>query len=681
LRGGILAIEKMNIVNIIGHIGSLDRVTKGIVLSDSVHLVNALSYLNSSNIFIEKNKENIEAIFESQYIKPFIGDFDYSDTKAKMEKILELCTVKAMPPIDENEIIFSYSDVKDQIQKLYEKFNIYYKDINKFKDEWEENEEGIKHLEYIKDINLSMKEITELNYFKMEIFKTTRVNMHKIRDNYENISSIIIKIYKNEEYEVFLSYTPYLLQDEAKKIFRSLNCERITFPKGYEGTPSEIILKLSDRNSELVTMIKETNRELRKLSKENSKLIDVLSKSLELEIKSSEVKENIALTNEFFYVCGYVPESLIEELKNKLLNQESTLIIANEKIISRDEVLSPPTKLKNNFFFRPFEAMVSMYGTPSYNELDPTIFLAVTYLIMFGAMFGDVGQGFVIFLAGIILEYKMKRKNLGGVFSRLGISSMIFGTLYGEVFGFESIPAILVRPMENITQVLLTAIVFGSILIILGFVLGLVNNYRNRNLEEGVFGKEGLVGLILYLAMLMFALSAVLKLNVFPSFIWIAIFIVLLGLILLKEPLSNLIKGVRPLYSAGKGDYFIEGSFSLLETVLSLFSNTLSFIRVGAFALNHVGLFIAFDALAHMMSNKFGSFIMYLLGNLLILGLEGMIVFIQGLRLEYYELFSRYYTGEGTTFNPVTINRNYFIENKILNNKLKKAVEVGKLSV
>jgi len=671
----------MNIVNIIGHIGNLDRITKDIVLSDSVHLVNAISYLNSSDIFIEKNQANMEAVFESQYIKPYIGNVDYSDVKAKMDKILELCTVKALPPINENQLMFFYPDIKEQILQLSEKFNIHYQDLNAYKDEWEKNEDSIRHLEFIRNMNFSLKEAMELNYFKMEVYKTTKVNMLKIKDNYENISSIIIEIFKNEEYQVFLSFTPYLLQGEANRVFRSLNCEKIIIPKGYEGTPKEMISKLSERNNKLVSRVKDTNREIKKLSKENSFLIDVLSKSLELEMKSREVRENIALTNEFFYICGYVPDGVITELKNRLIKIDKSLIIANEKIKYRDENLNPPTRLKNNFFFKPFESMVRMYGIPSYNELDPTLFLAITYMIMFGAMFGDVGQGFVIFLAGIILKYKMKRINLGGVFARLGISSMIFGTLYGEVFGFESIPAILVRPMENITQVLLTAIIFGSVLIILGFILGLVNNYRNRNLEEGVFGKEGLVGLILYITMLAFGLSTVVKINIVPAFVWVVLFVVLLGLILLKEPISNLIKGVRPLYSVSKGDYFIEGSFSLLEAVLSLFSNTLSFIRVGAFALNHVGLFIAFDALAHMMSNKFGSFIMYLLGNLLILGLEGMIVFIQGLRLEYYELFSRYYSGEGITFNPVTINREYFIENKILNRKLKKAVAVNKSTV
>jgi V/A-type H+-transporting ATPase subunit I len=124
---------------------------------------------------------------------------------------------------------------------------------------------------------------------------------------------------------------------------------------------------------------------------------------------------------------------------------------------------------------------------------------------------------------------------------------------------------------------------------------------------------------------------------------------------LLKEPMTNLVKGVRPLYSESKVDYFVEGGFGMLETLMSIFSNTISFIRVGAFAKNHVGLFIAFQALAEMMGNPIGSTVMIVLGNVVIIGLEGLIVFIQGLRLEYYELFSKYFDGAGYEYNPILL--------------------------
>src|SRR5690606_12368938 len=111
--------------------------------------------------------------------------------------------------------------------------------------------------------------------------------------------------------------------------------------------------------------------------------------------------------------------------------------------------LTPPTKLRNSRLFKPFESLVKMYGIPSYNEIDPTPFLSISYMILFGAMFGDLGQGFILLLAGILLGKLKGNVMFGGLLSRLGLSSMIFGVLYGAVFGFEHIiPAILIRPFE-----------------------------------------------------------------------------------------------------------------------------------------------------------------------------------------------------------------------------------------
>mgnify|MGYP000999251812 FL=1 len=122
-----------------------------------------------------------------------------------------------------------------------------------------------------------------------------------------------------------------------------------------------------------------------------------------------------------------------------------------------------------------------------------------------------------------------------------------------------------------------------------------------------------------------------------------------------KQPLGNLIKK-KPLYNESVSDYYIESGFSIIETLLSMLSGTLSFIRVGAFALTHVGLFIAFQTIGRLIGSGIGDVVVLIIGNVVIICLEGLIVFIQGLRLEYYELFSRYYKGEGVEFSPIKIN-------------------------
>ena len=137
-----------------------------------------------------------------------------------------------------------------------------------------------------------------------------------------------------------------------------------------------------------------------------------------------------------------------------------------------------------------------------------------------------------------------------------------------------------------------------------------------------------------------------------PTLLLSTIIFINIVLLVVKEPLSALILKKDHLYEETPAEYYIESGFNIFETFLSLLSNSASFIRVGAFALNHVGLFIAFHTLADIIGSPGGNVIMFIIGNVIIIGLEGLVVFIQGLRLFYYELFSKYYTGEGILFNP-----------------------------
>ena len=138
----------------------------------------------------------------------------------------------------------------------------------------------------------------------------------------------------------------------------------------------------------------------------------------------------------------------------------------------------------------------------------------------------------------------------------------------------------------------------------------------------------------------------------------VSMMIMMLVVMVFKEPLTHLLEGSRPLISGDKGSYYIESGFEGVETILSTLSNSISFIRVGAFALNHAGLFMAFKVMAEMVPSGIAEFIILLLGNILILVLEGLVVFIQGLRLQYYEMFSKYFSGDGIAYSPLTLNKN-----------------------
>lgn len=321
----------------------------------------------------------------------------------------------------------------------------------------------------------------------------------------------------------------------------------------------------------------------------------------------------------------------------------------------------PPTKMKNNWLFKPFETLVKLYGVPSFNELDPTPFLSITYMFCFGFMFGDVGQGLILAVAGFILG--KRGVELGKVLFRLGICSTFFGFMYGSFFGFEEvIHAVWLRPFEEINSILFVAIGIGIGMLFVAYVYSIINKLKKHEIKEGIFGKNGICGFVLYASLLAivginaagFEVAKVLT----PILGVLAVLLVFV--VLIREPLSNYLQKNDHLYDESPADYYVESGFELFEMLLGMFSNTVSFIRIGAFALVHVGLFMAFQTLAVMAQNGVISVGILILANVFIIGLETLIVSIQALRLQFYELFSKYYTGDGVEFRPVDLEINLF---------------------
>jgi V/A-type H+-transporting ATPase subunit I len=352
----------------------------------------------------------------------------------------------------------------------------------------------------------------------------------------------------------------------------------------------------------------------------------------------------------------WIPEEEKTNFESMLSkHQELSLFFKRaEEVSPRIEI---PTMLVNNRFFQPFEILVNMYGVPSYNEIDPTAFFGLAYIFIFGAMFGDLGQGLVIMLAGLYLQ-KRRKMDFGAILSRIGIGSMIFGLCYDSLFGYEEIISkyiplpYYVRPIDNINLVLILAVGAGVLLLLISYLYSIVNKLKIGDYEEGILGKNGINGVILFLMILYAAYGMILGGEDFRLMVPLAVIGINVILLIVKEPLINKLMGKDRLYSEAKSEYFVESGFNIFEIFLSLLSNCISFVRVGAFALNHVGLFIAFHTLANMIGGFGGNVAMFVIGNIVILGLEGLIVFIQGLRLFYYELFSKYYSGEGILFVP-----------------------------
>ena len=373
-----------------------------------------------------------------------------------------------------------------------------------------------------------------------------------------------------------------------------------------------------------------------------------------------ELYPYIAEINEKYLLSGFVKADEVDHYKAIFKDLPSTIEVKDPSEVPD---LECPTLLKNNWFAKPFEMFLGMYGVPKYTDFDPTGFMAFTYCLLFGIMFGDLGQGFVLFILGLVFE---KKGQIFGIINRCGITSMIFGFLFGSVFGYEE----LLNPVhqslfgvreklfdvmaQSSTMVLLIgAVAIGAVLILTTQCMNIVNRFKHHQLGDAIFSQNGIAGLVFY-GGIVFAIVATMLLgwNVLNP-VYLGIFIVLPVIsFVMKEPLSNAVehKTVKP--EEGWGGYIAQSIFELIDVLLTFVTISMSYLRVGGFVLSHAGMMLVVMTLVEM-TGKAGVAVLFF-GNIFVMVLEGLIVGIQTLRLEYYEMFSRYYDAGGVQFNALS---------------------------
>jgi len=650
-----LAVEKMKIVSITGERKALDKASRLVVINGNIHLLNALSELSTNNLNISASQEHMQTIHELSHLKPYMVRRDFSKDEAMIKFFHELFGLK--PEICNGcmEIGDDYDGIMTELKKVHEEVIHISTGISESTTRVEALQRFLDNTGYLKNTGIGIEKLKALVFVKFRLLLLSNENYKKLMLNIENVPSIVLQMAALDGNVVIAAITPESLSEEAERIFASLNYKELSLPEEFNGTAEEVTKQINARIEMEKKQVGELKESVKALSEEYTEKVKSAYSLLELEKKAEKVKLNSALGHSMFFIFGFVPESALGNVRSEFQQKfgDSILLIVDDVEEGRQGQM-PPTKIRNNWLFRPFETLISMYGTPSYGEKDPTPFFAISYLLLFGAMFGDLGQGLIILLAGIILGHKMGNASFGGILTRLGASSMVFGAFYGSIFGSEElIEPLVIRPMANINTMLISAIIMGIILITASYIYSLINLYTYRNIEEGLFGREGLAGFLFFL-ILLYGIWGKFTGRLAGIGVPIIMMIVLLLIMVFKQPLTGLLTGHK-LYEESAADYYIEAGFGVIETVLSVASNIISFIRVGAFALNHVGLYIAFATMAKMINSQIGGFAVLVIGNIFIIGLEGLIVFIQSLRLEYYELFSKYYTGYGVEYRPTSL--------------------------
>ena len=660
-------IEKMKFLSITGPKDDIDRVVERYLSKYEIQLENALSELKTvANLrpYLEINPYKAELQTAAALMGEIQGAVDVHDVQeGKATGALKGAESQEMSIRQANQTGLSVEDAVNTIHSLDEQIKILRTEKDALETQVHSIEESMDRVIPFADLNYDLKDIMHFQYIKFRFGRMTHEYYNKFMDYvYDTIDTVVHKCQEDADYVWLVYFVPEPLCDKIDAIYASLHFERFFLPDEYEGTPVDATHELEHQLADLDEKMRHVDEEIRGALEAHTEDLRAAYQKLETYSKNFDVRKLAACTKDkdhtFYILCGWMSETDAKAFRKELEQDDKTFCFVEE---DHDNIISrPPTKLKNPGLFRPFEMFIRMYGLPSYEEIDPTIILGLTYAFLFGFMFGDAGQGLCLMLGGYLL-YRAKKMNLAAIISCCGFFSTIFGFLFGSVFGFENIiKPLWLRPktamtnlpfVGNLNTVFIVAIAMGMGIVLMTMVLNVINSLKSHDTEKAFFDTNGIAGIVFYGAL---AVTIILYMSghVLPATaVLVVMFVIPLLVIFFKEPLTALAEKHAKIMPEEKGMFFVQGVFELFEVCLSYFSNTLSFVRVGAFAVSHAAMMEVVLMLAGAEAGT-PNWLVVVLGNLFVCGMEGLIVGIQVLRLEYYELFSRFYRGNGREFKP-----------------------------
>lgn len=516
----------------------------------------------------------------------------------------------------------------------------------------EEQQRLILQLHPLEGVELSFDALLNFEYVKFRFGRLPLDSYEKYKLYLEESKyAIYVPAFQEDDFIWGIYFVPRQHKETIDSLFSSLHFERQRLDGRLHGTPSQAMKQLEESNEQLQEQIEKLDEELKALTEQYRDTLLVRYSAVKYQHDIFDIRNKCAHSRRNFYMTGWLPSRDLDGFVSQFDNDPLVNCIT-EEAHEVEQRTTPPTKLRNCWLFRPFEQFVEMYSLPSYGEFDPTPLMAISYVLLFGIMFGDLGQGLCLAALGLLLRY-WKKISLATILVYVGLSSAVFGTLYGSVFGIETlIPGF--HPMEHINTLLVASISLGAGMITLVMILNILNALRHREMGKVLFDANGLSGLVFYWGAI-FAILGVMGLlpNVVSAVYILVVLVLPFLLIYLKEPLSGLIQRRKDWKPEKPGEYLMENFFEMFEVLLSYISNSVSFIRVGAFALNHAGMMLAVSVIAQLLGS--GGPVVMILGNIFVMCMEGLIVGIQVLRLEFYELFSRFFQGGGRAFQPFQI--------------------------
>jgi V/A-type H+-transporting ATPase subunit I len=524
------------------------------------------------------------------------------------------------------------------------------------------------------------------SFISMQTGKLPASKARQFEDDLRDLPSLNIALGSQQDVANYLLISMKRDSEQVQKILAKAGWTEIELPDELQSVKEDVFKELSVKLNKLTDEQTKLEAKANNLVKREEKHLKDIWINLRVNELFYIIQNNFKSSSRTVIFSGWLPLSKKEKLTQTIKKvTENRCYLEWNEAGSKDTIVDQvPVQFNNPKIFAPFQMLVSNFGIPQYGTIDPTPFVMPVYLSMFGLMFADIGQGFVLSLLGILgvrflknNEQKRGLYNLSWLIIWCGLSSILFGALFGSFFGMG-----LIKPLwfnfhgivaghssensviNDVVGILSITLYFGISVISLGLLFNWINIIRTGKWIELFFDKGGVLGAWIYgggIYIVFYLISQNYK--EFPPGSRIFLLVGLPSLSLfIKEPYHYF------KLQAGKSDkkfnvivilnFLMGWIVELLEIFSGYLSNTLSFMRVAGLGMAHACLMISFFTIAEMTSGV-ASVVILILGNLLVISLEGLCAGIQALRLNYYEFFAKFFHGTGQLYTPISLNSSH----------------------
>ena len=505
-----------------------------------------------------------------------------------------------------------------------------------------ELEAAVRQVRLLAPLGAPVDELRSLRFHHLSIGTLPNENVERVAAALFQVAFVLIPLQRDADRTLIAAATAREDGHVLDRALRSAFFEPVALPAQASGAPDEAIATLERMEADARDRLAALQEQGEALREEVGAHVARTLRDVRTHLQLCDTIRHFPFQDGVYVIGGYMPAARLEEIDALLRESaEGRLVIEALPPSPGSSRSAVPSLVRTPRWLRPFDILVHTYGVTGYDELNPTLIVAVVFTLMFGMMFGDLGHGAILTAIGVALAWR--GLSAGTVLATAGVASMGFGALYGVAFGSEVFHALWLQPLHSIFELLIAAVVAGVVILNVGMVLNLVSARRAHDPMRFWLDKSGVLGLALYWTLLGGGL-AVFQ-GWLPAGVWLLVLLPLAALTMFREPIEERLRGRRAHWTGN----LVGGFFELFETVIGYFSNSLSFVRMGAFAVAHEGL----SAMVLSYAGGAGGWAILLFGTVFIVGFEGMIVGIQSLRLSYYEFFGRFFQGRGTRFRPL----------------------------